>query len=121
MDKIEELYFALKSDTALTALLAEREKSIRADMTSYAGRYPVLCYQVIYDVPHMWGDDRETARRMTVQISILTASGADRDIVLKVREIMEGLGWARISTDRMMEGKIRVTALRYVIAESEEE
>ncbi len=121
MDKIEQMFLQMKSDTDLTSLLAEKEKSIRADMTSYGGRYPVLCYQVISDVPHMWGDDRETARRITVQLSILTESGADREIVSKVREIMEGLGWARISTDRMLDGKLRITALRYVIAESEEE
>ncbi len=121
MDKIEQMFLAMKSDTALTSLLAEKEKGIRADMTSYAGRYPVICYRVISDVPHMWGDDRETARRMTVEISILTESGADRNMVSKVRKIMEDLGWMRLSTDRILEGKLRVTALRYVIAESEEE
>ena len=41
-------------------------------------------------------------------------------VIQRVREIMENLGWTRISTERMMDGKIRVSALRFVIAESEE-
>lgn len=120
MDLIEQVFFTLKSDTELTSILAEGERSIRQDMTSYSGRYPVLCCQVISDVPHLFGDDHEMARRVTMQLSALSEDGSDISIIQRVREIMESLGWTRISTERMMDGKIRVSAIRFVIAESEE-
>lgn len=120
MDLIEQVFFTLRADTELTSLLAEGKKSIRQDMTSYSGRYPVLCFQVISDVPHLFGDDQELARRVTVQLSVLSEDGSDMPVIQRVREIMENLGWTRISTERMMDGKIRVSALRFVIAESEE-
>lgn len=119
MDLIEQVFFTLRADTELTSLLAEGEKSIRQDVTSYSGRYPVLCCQVISDVPHLFGDDQELARRVTVQLSVLSEDGSDMPVIRLVREIMENLGWTRISTERMMDGKIRVSALRFVIAESE--
>ena len=121
MDPVQKMYETLKSTTELTEKLADKEQGIRADLTSYSGRYPVLCYQVISDVPHMWADDTEIARRITVQLSLMTVDGADEDIVKILRTIMEELGWARISASRLLEGKIRMTALRYVLAESEEE
>ena len=121
MDPVQKMYEMLKSTKELTEKLADKEQGIRADLTSYSGRYPVLCYQVISDVPHMWADDTEIARRITVQLSVLTQDGADEEIIHLLRTIMEELGWARISASRLLEGKIRMTALRYVLAESEEE
>ena len=121
MDPVQKMYETLKSTKELTEKLADKEQGIRADLTSYSGRYPVLCYQVISDVPHMWADDTEIARRITVQISVITTDGVDTKINKIVREIMEELGWARISSSRLLVGKIRMTALRYVLAESEEE
>lgn len=59
MDLIEQVYEALSKDTKLTELLADGKEGIRADLTSYSGHYPVLCYQVISDVPHLFGDDLE--------------------------------------------------------------
>lgn len=121
MDPVQKMYETLKSTKELTEKLADKEQGIRADLTSYSGHYPVLCYQVISDVPHMWADDTEIARRITVQLSLLTVDGADEDIVKTLRTIIEKLGWARVSTSRLLVGKIRMTALRYVFAESEEE
>lgn len=86
MDLVEQVYEALAKDTKLTELLADGKEGIRADLTSYSGRYPVLCYQVISDVPHLFGDDLELARRVTVQISVLTRNGSDSEIVLRVQK-----------------------------------
>ena len=121
MDPVQTMYETLKNNKDLTDKLADKEQGIRADLTSYSGRYPVLCYQVISDVPHMWADDEEIARRITVQLSLLTLDGADDEIIHLLKKSMEALGWARISASRLLAGKIRMTALRYVLAESEEE
>lgn len=121
MDPVQKMYERLVSTKELIEKLADKEQGIRADLTAYSGRYPVLCYQVISDVPHMWADDTEIARRITVQISVITTDGVDTAINRLVRKIMEELGWARESTNRFLSGKIRITALRYVLAESEEE
>lgn len=121
MDPVQTMYETLKNNKDLTDELADKEQGIRADLTSYSGRYPVLCYQVISDVPHMWADDEEIARRITVQLSLLTLDGADDEIIHLLKKSMEELGWARISASRLLSGKIRMTALRYVLAESEEE
>lgn len=80
------MYEALSGDSSITDLLADGKEGIRADLTSYSGRYPVLCYQVISDVPHLFGDDLEIARRMTVQISVLTRDGSDAEIVVRVQK-----------------------------------
>lgn len=121
MNRIEQMYEALSGDPSLTDLLADGKEGIRADLTSYSGRYPVLCYQVISDVPHLFGDDLELARRMTVQISVLTRDGSDAEIVVRVQKIMNSLGWTRESTNRIMDGKIRVTVIRFIVAEVEYE
>ena len=121
MDRVEQVYEALAKDTKLTELLADGKEGIRADLTSYSGRYPVLCYQVISDVPHLFGDDLELARRVTVQISVLTRNGSDSEIVLRVQKIMNSLGWTRESTNRIMDGRIRAAILRFIVAEVEYE
>ena len=121
MDPVQTMYETLKNNKDLTDKLADKEQGIRADLTAYSGRYPVLCYQVISDVPHMWADDEEIARRITVQLSLLTLDGADDEIIHLLKKNMGELGWTRISASRLLAGKIRMTALRYVLAESEEE
>lgn len=119
MDIIESLVATLKGSSDLISQLADGEGGVHSDLTAYSGRYPVICYQVINDVPHLWGDDVETARRVTVQISILTEDGADTDMVSIVNRLMLGLDWMRVSTDRVTaQDGIRITAMRYVIAEA---
>lgn len=119
MDLIESLVAALKGSFDLTSQLSDGAGGVHSDLTAYSGRYPVLCYQVINDVPYLWGDDAETARRVTVQISILTEDGADTDMVSIVNQLMLGLDWMRVSTDRVTaQDGIRITAMRYVITEA---
>lgn len=118
-DILETLYGALKDSSELTALLAEGAQGIHNDLTRDSGNYPVLVYQVISDVPHFWADNQETARRTTVQISILTKDGNDLVIISLVESIMDQLGWMRQITNRITSGAVRITALRYIYAEEE--
>lgn len=119
MNRIEELYMALSSNKEITSLLADGKEGIRADLTSYSGRYPVLCYQVISDVPALFADDSERAHRTTVQISILTRDGVDGKMTAYVVQTLTALGWMRESTNRITSGKVRITAIRFVMTEDE--
>lgn len=117
VDVIENVYNALTTDAAITGALHEGEAGIVADLTHYSGRYPAITYQIISDVPALWGDDTELFRRITIQINVLTTDGADADIVFRVETIMNSLGWRRESNTRLIDGTVRITAMRFVIEE----
>ena len=121
MSLIEELYNAITSNTTITSALADGAEGVRADLTSYSGRYPVIAYTVVSDVPHMAADDDEIARRVTVQIDILTEDGVDDAIVSEIVKAVTAIGWVRYSTARLTDSDgVRDTAIRFIIAESEE-
>lgn len=117
VDVIENVYNALTTDAAITGSLHERAKGIVADLTHYSGRYPAITYQVISDVPALWGDDAEIFRRITIQINVITKDGADTNIVFRIETIMNNLGWRRESNTRLVDGTVRITAMRFVIEE----
>lgn len=124
-DIIESLYSRLIGTPALTALLYGGEDGVVSNMTDSSGRYPIVVYQVVNDTPHMYADDTEIARRVTVQISIVTTDGDDQAIVDAVRPIMAGLGWMRQYTERYVDDNgykdkaLRFTITRYILAEEE--
>ena len=121
MELLKEVYKTLTADSALTAGLADGAKGVRADLTSYSGRYPVIVYQLISDVPDLFGDDLEAWRRVTVQISIVTTDGADNALVKLVKKDMQEAGWIRESTQRVTDGENRITAIRYMKVDTESE
>ncbi len=121
MELIKEIYSTLSTDLAIISHLEEGAKGIWADLTDYSGRRPVIAYSVISDVPSLFGDDLEMGRRVTVQISIVTTDGADSAIVQGVNVAMQNIGWTRESTNRVTDGKDRITAIRYMILDTEKE
>lgn len=122
MDEIAKLYQTLRNSESLKRLLYDGENSIRPDITLYSGEYPIVVYQVISDVPHLFGDDQELAQRITVQLSVLTLDGDDAEIISILNKVMKELEWIRITTTRITEESTRISAIRYVkaIQESEE-
>lgn len=122
MDEIAKLYQTLRNSESLKRLLFDGGNSIRPDITLYSGEYPIVVYQVISDVPHLFGDDQELAQRITVQLSVLTIDGDDAEIISILNKVMKELEWIRITTTRITEESTRISAIRYVkaIQESEE-
>lgn len=121
MELLKEIYSTLSTTPAVISHLAEGAGGVWADLTDYSGRRPVIAYSVISDVPSLFGDDMEIGRRVTVQISIVTTDGADNAIVKGVNAAMQRIGWTRESTNRVTDGKDRITALRFMILDTEKE
>lgn len=121
MELLKEIYSTLSTTPAIISHLAEGANGVWADLTDYSGRRPVISYSVISDVPSLFGDDMEIGRRVTVQISIVTTDGADNAIVKGVNAAMQRIGWMRESTNRVTDGKDRITALRFMILDTEKE
>lgn len=115
MDALKEVYRTLSADAALTALLADGAGGVLADLTDYSGRYPVVVYSLISDVPVMFGDDMELGQRLTVQISIVTDDGDDAAIAAAVINDLTAIAWTRYSTNRITDGDKRITAIRFVL------
>lgn len=120
MELLKEIYSTLSTTPAIISHLAEGAGGVWADLTDYSGRRPVIAYSVISDVPSLFGDDMEIGRRVTVQISIVTTDGADNAIVKGVNAAMQRIGWTRESTNRVTDGKDRITALRFMILDEKE-
>lgn len=118
MDLIQKVYKALAADPAIFNWLADKKKGIWADLTDYAGEYPVIAYSVISDVPVIFSDDMENGRRVVLQLSIVTSDGADHELVQAVNRRMNALEWVRMSTARVTDGAMRITAIRYVILDT---
>lgn len=121
MDLLKEVYKTLTADSALLSALADGGKGVRADLTSYSGRYPVVVYQLISDVPALFGDDLEAGRRVTVQISIVTTDGADHALVSAVKKDLQAAGWIRESITRITDSGNRITAIRFIKVDTESE
>lgn len=77
-------------------------------------RYPIIVYSPISDVPHVSGDNREQAHRITIRIHVIASQKrfeADENNFITacrlIREIMLGLGFVRRQTVPFSEdGKI---------------
>lgn len=121
MELMKEIYSALSTDPAIISHLAEGAGGVWADLTDYSGCRPVIAYSMISDVPALFGDDLELGRRVTVQISIVTPDGDDSPIVKGVNAAMRRIGWTRESINRVTDGKDRITAIRFLILDTEEE
>ncbi len=121
MELMKEVYSTLSADPAIISHLAEGARGVWADLTDYSGRRPVIAYSAISDVPSLFGDDLEIGRRVTIQVSIVTTDGVDSAIVQGVAAAMQRLGWTRESTNRVTDGKDRITALRFMIWDTEKE
>lgn len=121
MDLMKDVYKALTADKDLTARLNGGARAIRADLTAHSGRYPVIVYQMISDVPALFADDVEKGRRVTVQISIITTDGVDSPVIDRVVKDLQAIGWTRESTNRITEKDNRITAIRFVMLDTESE
>lgn len=119
MDLIQKVYKALAADPAIFNWLAEKEHGIWADLTNYAGEYPVIAYSVISDIPVIFSDDTENGRRVILQVSVVTSDGSDYELVQAVNRRMNARGWVRMNTARVTDGAMRITAIRYVILDTD--
>lgn len=91
------VYDALKSDTELTALLANGTASIfhMQAPSDLGSRYPAVVYATISDVPAIAGDDGEIAHRVSIRVHILTLDGDYTGLYRRVCSDMTGLGFSR--------------------------
>ena len=117
----EKVYAALTGSDALTGMLCGGSEGIDADYFRLTGRYPVLVYSMISDVPQMVADDIETVHRVTIQINIITNDGQYSEIGKAVNTIMLGLGFMRFSTNEVYDNDKKVQVRRYVITVMEGE
>ena len=91
------VYDALKSDTELTALLANGAGSIfhMQAPSDLGSRYPAIVYATISDVPAIAGDDGEITHRVSIRVHILTLDGDYTGLYRRVCSDMTGLGFSR--------------------------
>ena len=112
----EEVRTALIGNADLMVVLPKGANAIYhhvAPTVAPAG-YPIIVYSPISDVPHVSGDNRELAHRVTIRIHVIAAQKrfeADENnfktACRLVREIMTGLGFVRRQTVPYIEdGKI---------------
>ena len=106
---------ALCADEVLTNLLPEGKNGIFEGYAPNKGTYPIVVFSNISDVPVMAADDREMARQVTIQISIITEFGDYKEMEDRIKVIMEDLGFARLSSITMREQDARMRIIRYVI------
>ena len=106
------VYTALSTDTALVALVTG---GIFADRNPDGGTYPALTYSEISNVPALLSDNAEEISRSTIQISVLTDGASTSAIAERVNVLMLGLGFMRQFAGDLMDGNIKIKALRYTI------
>lgn len=106
---------ALCADEVLINLLPDGKNGIFEGYAPNSGTYPIVVFSNISDVPVMAADDREVARQVTIQVSIITEFGDYEDIEARVKDIMENLGFVRVSSISMREENDRMRIIRYVI------
>lgn len=106
------LYNALSADAALVAMVTG---GIFADRNPDGGTYPALTYSEISNVPILNADNAEEISRSTIQISVLTDGASTTAIAERVNVIMLGLGFMRQFAGDLMDGNIKIKALRYTI------
>lgn len=90
------VYDALKSDTALTALLAKGADSIyHMQAPSDLRRYPAIVYSTISDVPALAGDDNEITHNVSIRVHIVTLDGDYAILYRRVCSDITGIGFSR--------------------------
>lgn len=104
---------ALVSNTELMNALPLGSKAVYHHVapTVEPKRYPIIVYSPISDVPHVSGDNRELAHRVTIRIHVIASQKrfeADENNFITAcrlaREIMLGLGFVRQQTTPYSEG-----------------
>lgn len=106
-------YSALKNDATLTILVPG---GIFADKKPEGGKYPCVVFAEISNVPAVSADNEEDSSRVTTQISIMTNSGSTTAIAERVDFIMtKRLGFSRQFSGDIIDGDVKITAMRYVI------
>ena len=108
------VYAALSTDASLVGLV---KGGIYPDKNPDAGTYPAVVYTEISNIPHMHADDAEQISKSTIQISILTEDGASSAIAERVNALMLGVGFMRVFSGDLLDGNIKITSMRYVIAQ----
>ena len=107
------VYTALSTDTTLKALVTG---GIFADRNPDGGTYPAITYSEISNVPALNADNAEDMSKVTVQVSVMTDSGSTSAIAERVNEIMtKSLGFSRQFSGDILDGDVKIKAMRYVI------
>ena len=120
MSVLSDLYKALTSDVAPTALLSQGASSIYHNWSEDAGTYPVLIYTVPSDVPLLGGDNEELYHKVTVRISICTKDAAYSGIYKELQRVMKGLGYMRKMTNEIQNDGLKILVVDYSITEKQE-
>ena len=113
----ERTYTVLKGTAAITDILAGGQDGIYKDNSPDAGSYPVLVYKVISVVPHQHADNRLTALRSTVRITIITTDGTYSYLSFLIFTAMEAAGFVWQSSYDDMEGTKFYKIMHFIYAE----
>ncbi len=83
-------------------------------LAEYRGRYPVVVYREISNVPALSADNQEKQFRCTYQISIATKDDEYGALETTVERVMTGLGFRRLDAGDILDG-VFFRVLRFVV------
>ena len=83
-------------------------------LAEYRGRYPVVIYREISNVPSLSADNREKQFRCTYQVSIATKDDEYGALEEGVEQIMTDLGFRRLDSRDIFDGMF-FRVIRFVI------
>lgn len=89
----ERTYETLCQAGEITGKLAGGTDGIYKGRSPHAGSYPILVYTTISCVPHQWADNRLTAMRSTIRITLVTLDGAYQALAGSVFQAMTAAGF----------------------------
>ena len=104
----------------------ELQRNVRAALTEalpvpvvkyiakYKGKYPVVVYREITNVPSLCADNREKQFRCTYQVSIATKDDEYEELEAAVEGAMLSLGFMRVDAQDILDGEY-FRVLRFVI------
>ena len=113
----ERTFNTLTGSGAVTGMLPDRAGGVYKDRSPDAGSYPVLVYKVISEVPHQHADDRLTAKRSTVRITLITTDGVYSRLSSFILQAMEDAGFVWQSSCDDSEGNQFYKIMQFMYAE----
>lgn len=118
MNMREKIFAALMASNTLIDPLAKdsRGQCLYHCRNPNSGRYPVLVYSVVADVPAVIADGVELVRRVTIRISILTSDGVYEPMYQEIIRIMLGLGFMRVQTTEEFKNSVFIKSVDFRIS-----
>lgn len=116
MEELEaEVYAALAADGELAAELADGARSIYhlSAPARGPGKYPILVYSPVSDIPALHADNGELLRQVTMRFHAVTRDGAYGRIALRIGAALRPLGYMRVREYPYEEDGLRILVADY--------